>query len=229
MPRQALSPSAEFTLKSATEQAGAVSIRNGKMPGSTYAVTTDHCNVGAKLALIEGSTCHKCYAIAIEKRYPSAHQGWTNNYLRATRLINENPSQWSRAMAFQIMKAYEKTGEAFHRWFDGGDVASLAMLEAIAMTCDLTPSIRHWLPTREAAIVKAFLRKRDLPSNLVIRVSSTMIDDKPIAGHAHTSTVHSKGQSHVGEACDARHRGNQCGPCRACWDPTIPSISYPLH
>ena len=79
------------------------------------------------------------------------------------------------------------------------------MLHAIARVCELTPKIKHWLPTREAAIVKAFLRERDIPTNLVIRMSSTMIDDAPIAGHAHTSTVHSKGKAWVGEDCRARH------------------------
>jgi hypothetical protein len=132
------------------------------------------------------------------------------------------------AMAFQVERAAEKTGEAYHRWFDGGDVASLEMLLAIAMVCELTPHIKHWLPTREAAIVKAFLRQRDLPVNLTIRVSSTMIDDKPIAGHVNTSTVH-KASDHVGHACPARHQGNMCGPCRACWNRDVANVSYPLH
>ena len=218
----------KLTLAAAQREAGSVSIRNSKMPGSTFAVTVDKCNVGGKLALIEGSTCHKCYAADIEKRYPSAHVGWTNNYERATRLIETNPEQWSQWMVFQIHKAAEKTGELFHRWFDGGDVASLKMLHAIARVCELTPTIKHWLPTREAAIVKAFLRERDLPTNLVVRISSTMVDDKPIAGHKWTSTVH-KHKPHVGKACDARDRGNQCGPCRACWNGAVANVSYPLH
>lgn len=212
----------------AQRDAGAVSIRNSKMPGSSFAVTTDHCNVGSKLALIPGSTCHKCYAISIEKRYPSAHMGWSNNYLKATRMIEESPEKWARAMAFQIEHMAEKTGEPYHRWFDGGDIASLAMLRAIVRVCELTPSVKHWLPTREAAIVKAFMKARAFPANLVVRVSSTMIDDKPIAGHAHTSTVH-KTAAPVGEVCKARTRGNVCGPCRACWSDSVPNISYPLH
>ena len=149
----------KLTLAAAKREAGSVSVRNSKMPGSTFAVTVDKCNVGGKLALVEGSTCHACYAADIEKRYPSAHVGWTNNYERATRLIETNPEQWSQWMAFQIHKAAEKTGELFHRWFDGGDIASLAMLRAITRVCELTPTIKHWLPTREAAIVKAYLRE----------------------------------------------------------------------
>jgi hypothetical protein len=217
------------TMTAAQRDAGQVSIRNSKMPGSSFAVTTDACNVGSKLAKIEGSTCHKCYAISIEKRYPSAHMGWSSNYLKATRMIEERPEQWAQAMAFQIHRMAEKTSEPYHRWFDGGDLASLAMLKAIVRVCELTPTIKHWLPTREAAVVKAFMLERAFPSNLVVRVSSTMIDDAPIAGHNHTSTVHKHNSKMPGGICEARKRGNVCGPCRACWDPAIPNISYPLH
>jgi hypothetical protein len=131
-------------------------------------------------------------------------------------------------MAFQIQRAAEKTSEPYHRWFDGGE--SLEMLRAIVLTCELTPNIRHWLPTREAAVVKRYrLQYGAFPANLVVRISSTMIDDKPIAGHAHTSTVHRKGAPHEGQACEARSRGNQCGPCRACWSADVVNVSYPLH
>jgi Gene product 88 len=216
-------------MAAAMRDAGQVSIRNSKMPGSSFAVTTDHCNVGSKLALIEGSTCHKCYAISIEKRYPSAHQGWSNNYLKATRMIEERPEQWAAAMAFQIQRFAEKTSEPFHRWFDGGDLASMAMLKAIVRVCELTPNIKHWLPTREAALVKAFMKERAFPTNLVVRVSATMIDDKPLAHYEHTSTVHSKAVQPQGAICEARTRGNICGPCRACWSGDIQNVSYPLH
>ena len=210
------------------KQAGAVSTRNSKMPGSSFAVTVDQCKVGGKLAKVEGSTCHKCYAASIERRYPSAHQGWTTNFDKATSLIARDPEQWAKWIAFQITKAAEKTGVAFHRWFDGGDIADLAMLQAIARVCELTPTIKHWLPTREAATVKAFLRKRDLPPNLTVRISATMVDDKPMRGHANTSTVH-KHAPHVGHACPARHQGNACGSCRACWSRDVANVSYPLH
>ena len=74
------------------------------------AVTVDQCKVGGKLAKIAGSTCHKCYAASIERRYPSAHQGWTTNYDKATSLIARDPEQWAKWIAFQITKAAEKTG-----------------------------------------------------------------------------------------------------------------------
>lgn len=38
------------TLKEAQE-AGKVSVKNGKMPGSTFAISAKHCNVGESLPI----------------------------------------------------------------------------------------------------------------------------------------------------------------------------------
>jgi len=128
------------------------------------------------------------------------------------------------------------------------------MLHAIVLTAQMTPQIDHWLPTREAKIVKDYRKQYGLePSNLVIRVSATMIGDKPITGHKNTSTVHRKGETIHGKECLA-YRTNKdfeviaekvfknmtreqkkiqdfghCGNCRACWSNDVENISYPLH
>lgn len=217
------------TLKESIAQAGKVSLGNGKMPGSTFAMSATKCQTGGKLVKIKDSTCSRCYALKLEKLRPSVHMGWLANYEKATRLIASNSAQWSKACAFQIMRAYEKSGAPYHRWFDSGDLQSISMLEAIAETAQLTPAIRHWLPTREATIVQAYLKKHgSFPQNLVVRVSSTMVGDKPRNAEL-TSTVHRKGDSPIGHACPASQQGNQCGDCRACWSHTVANVSYPLH
>lgn len=207
---------------------GRVSDRNSKMPASTFALHTKACPIGAKLAKVEGSVCHKCYAVKFEGMYPSVDKGHWYNTTTAAEHIVSDPEAWSQAMALQITRICDRMGIPYHRWFDSGDLQNLAMLRAIARVCELTPTIKHWLPTREAAIFKAFLRERDLPANLVVRVSSTMIDDQPIAGHQWTSTVH-KNKPHTGDDCRARDRNNECGPCRKCWDRSVPNVSYPFH
>lgn len=215
---------------SAANDAGAISNRNSKMPGTSFAIDPTACHVGGKLAQVKGSTCHKCYAIKLFELRPSVRTGWSTNYLKATRLIAENPIQWSKAMAFQILKSAEKTKENYHRWFDAGDLQSEEMLKAIITVCQMTPHIQHWLPTREAKIVDNVVSRglTDLPSNLIIRISSTMIDDKPM-NYPNTSTVHRKGSTYTGHACPARQQGNACGECRACWDKSVSNVSYPLH
>lgn len=232
-------PIEKWTLKAAKERAGNVSLGNGKMPGSTYALSATTCKVGAKLAKVKGSTCAKCYALKLEKLRPSVHQGWLANYQKAVRLIASNPEQWVAACTFQILRAFTKTSEPFHRWFDSGDLQSIEMLAAICEVARRTPVIDHWLPTRESGIVKAYRAKGGLiPRNLVIRVSSTMVDDSPISGHANTSTVHHKAppEGHSCPASTEAHKAlsvdgktSNCGPCRACWSPEVRNISYPLH
>jgi len=219
-----------MTLKSAQLDAGKISLGNGKMPGSTFAISATKCLVGSKLAKVKDSTCSRCYALKLEKLRPSVNQGWLANYEKATRLIATSPDKWVAACVFQIMRAYVKSGQPFHRWFDSGDLQSVEMLSAICDVARATPAVSHWLPTRESGMVKAYKAKGGIvPENLVIRVSSTMIGDAPISGHATTSTVHRKGTDHIGHACPASTQGNNCGDCRACWTPSVGNISYPLH
>lgn len=230
---------AKFTIKLAQSEAGAISTRNSKMPGSTFAISAKHCKVGGKLAQVEGSTCHRCYALKIQNMRPSVDQGWIANLEKAQSLIERDATRWIAFMAFQITKAAEKTGQPFHRWFDSGDLQSMAMLEAIAQIAIATPNVSHWLPTREAKLVREYLTQNgSFPPNLVVRVSATMIGDAPISGYSHTSTVHRKGSATVGHVCpstSAEHRAMRsdnaanCGDCRACWSHSVGNVSYPLH
>ena len=207
-----------------------ISAGNSKMPGSTFSTDAFACKVGSKLAKVEGSVCSGCYARKLQKLRPSVNQGWQANYIKATTMIADNPERLADAVAFQIKRIAAKSQEYFHRWFDSGDLDSVDMLRAIVIACEKTPYFKHWLPTREAKIVKEY-RKRygKEPSNLVIRVSSTMIGDKPMSGHTLTSTVHRKGESVHGYACPAPTQGNNCGDCRACWTKTVANISYTKH
>lgn len=247
------------SLRAARELAGVASLRVSKIPGSSYSTDSFACHVGSKLALVSGSTCHKCYARRIQSYRDSADKGWTDNYRKATALIAVDPQLWASAIVKQIMHQAKKTGVYFHRWFTAGDLDSVAMLEAIYRVARMTPEIRHWLPTREAKMVK---QCRELhgpePDNLTIRISSTMIDDGPIASHANTSTVHTpvyKGGVAHGKECEAyrtrlhddgsyevvsldeylatrRGKGRKygyCGDCRACWDKSVPNVSYGKH
>lgn len=245
---------AKMTVKQAQEQSGKVSLGNTKMPSTTFAISAKACKVGAKLAKIEGSTCSRCYALKLQNLRPSVDQGWTNNLFKAVKLINENPVLWAKQMTFQIKRGCDKLGINNHRWFDSGDLQSVEMLRAIVLCAEMTPEIDHWLPTREAKLVKDYRKLYgDEPRNLTIRVSATMIGDKPISGHVNTSTVHRKGEQVHGKECLA-YRTNKnaevvseqafkamtkaekkqqdfghCGDCRACWSKDVANISYPLH
>lgn len=222
-----------MTLKAAKESAGKLSLGNGKMPGSTFATDAFACKVGDKLAKVKGSVCDSCYARKLQKLRPSVNQGWSNNQRLAVNLIANAPEKWVAAMVFQIEKAAIKSGQPFHRWFDSGDLDSIDMLAAIVKVAKKTPQIKHWLPTRELGIVKAYRKQGgSIPRNLRVRLSATMVGDKPLTSAKRlgvsTSTVHKKGESFVGWQCPAPDQGGNCGDCRHCW--TNPeNVSYRKH
>jgi hypothetical protein len=117
----------------------------------------------------------------------------------------------------------------YHRWHDSGDLQSVDHLAKICEIARRTPNIRHWLPTREGGLLSDYLRTGGVvPSNLVIRLSATMVDGPAPKWWPHTSGVH-KDRPAVGYACPAPSQGNECGKCRACWQPNRPHISYHYH
>lgn len=227
-----------MSLAAAIRDAGKVNTSNGAMPGPAFALPTSQCITGVHLANVADSVCEGCYAKKSEKMYTSVRKGWGSNYLAATRMIAEAPEQWATAMAFQVKWQCKKLGEPFMRWFDAGDLQSVEMLRAICRVCELTPEIKHWLPTREASIVAQWHRDGGIaPVNLVIRISSTMIGDKPRdrfaeSVGAQTSTVHRKGEFAHGHDCPKaakRHATNSCEDCRACWSRDVVNVSYQFH
>lgn len=123
-----------------------------------------------------------------------------------------------------------ETGEPYFRWFDSGDLQSIEMLQVIAEVARGTPEIQHWLPTREYAILRSYLRTEMPPPNLLIRVSAPMVDGlAPQSFGLPTSTVHANA-SPQGMPCPAtEQKPANCGDCRACWDPSVENVSYPLH
>ena len=202
--------------------AGKISTGNTKMPGTTYAIDAFACNVGAKLRNIKGSTCNQCYAIKLQKLRPSVDQGWKANLSKFNAVSRQF---WIDSMVFQLNR-YNTDG--FHRWFDAGDLQSIDMLRMITAVALRTPHIKHWIPTRERAIVAEYLRFDVTPENLVIRLSAAMVNGAPNTGFKNTSTVHFKAEP-IGNECKAYTRKNNCGDCRMCWDETVKNISYKKH
>lgn len=193
-----------------------------KMPGSSYGIPAKACLLGAKLAKLKGSTCSKCYAL--KGRYLFDHVAKA----QSKRLGSLDHPQWVEAMV-TLLRHYHAAGRprtGYHRWHDSGDLQSIEHLQAICEVAKATPGVKHWLPTREIGIVRQL--RADPPKNLVIRISAMYVDQDPPTGFSQTSTVHKTGKP-IGRACPAPGQGNQCGSCRACWDPRVKNVSYREH
>lgn len=197
--------------------------RTTKMPCHSWGIPARACKTGARLAKEEQSVCGVCYARRGKYSLPCVATAQERR-LRAT----EHPD-WVAAMTLLVEWQAGSNKQPFFRWFDAGDLQSTSMLERIISIANNTPGIEHWLPTREHEIVRTVLRDAEPPGNLTIRLSAHYIDRPPPRAGLPTSTVHSRAAPH-GVACTAYNRQPaRCGPCRACWDQSIPNISYPRH
>jgi hypothetical protein len=229
-----------ITIKHATNIAGTLGYPS-KMPGTSYGISAHACLTGGKLASVPGSVCHGCYAFGGNYQYPSVAKA------HEKRLAGINDPGWTSAMVFLLEKAHDKGtnrygnlfDKGWHRWHDSGDLQSLEHLAKICQVAAATPTIKHWLPTRELAFVKQYTDAGNVvPMNLTVRVSATMVDGPATKAWPTTSGVHTR-ERHVSPLndetpntthyCPAPKQGNQCGSCRACWDKNIPHVSYHKH
>ena len=187
--------------------------RTTKMPGLSYSLPAWECKTGSKLRKIKGSVCASCYAL--KGNYTRYKAIKAAQYVRLEALKDQ---RWIAAMVAQIIR------QKFFRWHDAGDIQSPEHLQKIFRVCELTSETQHWMPTREAQFLKD-IDPETVPKNLIIRMSSHMVDQAPVTFWPWTSTVTS-GQD---ATCPAPQQGGQCGSCRQCWTREIKNVSYGKH
>ena len=197
--------------------------QTSKMPCKSYSLPTEACQTGFKMAQIAGSVCASCYA---DKGFYSMYQN-TIKPAQFARLDSITNPAWIDAMVSLI------GSDPYFRWHDSGDLQGLYHFEKIVEVANLTPRTKHWLPTREYSIIKAFIAKGGtIPKNLIVRLSA-MYPDKPAVIPASlqgikgitTSNVHTS--KPIGKACKAPSQAGECRDCRECW--TDKPISYLMH
>ena len=188
--------------------------RTSKMPGLSYSLPAWECKTGAKLRKIPGSVCASCYAL--KGNYTRYKAIKAAQYVRLEALKDQ---RWIAAMVAQVIR------QKYFRWHDAGDIQSPEHLQKIFRVCELTPETRHWMPTREAQFLKD-IDPETVPKNLIIRMSSHMVDQAPVTFWPWTSTVTS-GQGQA--SCPAPSQGGQCKDCRSCWDRSTANVCYGKH
>ena len=189
--------------------------RTSKMPGLSYSLPAWECQVGSKLRTVKGSVCSGCYALKGNyTRYPAIKAA---QYYRLQSLRHP---QWIPAMVAQIKR------QKFFRWHDAGDIQSVQHLKNIMEVCTLTPSTKHWLPTREVKYT-SLMDPAIVPTNLKIIISDHMVDQAtPVKSWPFTSGVSSDKKL---ATCPAPKQGGKCGSCRACWDRGVARVTYGKH
>lgn len=213
-----------MTKAQASTVAGSVT-QTTKMPCKSYSLPTVACITGYKMSKIAGSICSTCYA------NKGNYKTYANNIEPAqhARLDSLTSELWISAMVAHI------ANDSYFRWHDSGDLQGLWHLEKIARVAESTPGCKHWLPTREYSIVKAYIAKHGaLPKNLIVRLSAMYVDKKvtipaSLQGQANVtvSNVHTSTATVHGLECHAPKNNGACGECRVCWS-TEP-VSYLVH
>lgn len=164
--------------------------------------------------------CKGCYATQGNYRF-------TN--VKAPR--EHNKQDWQR-MEWADDMVQALGNDRFFRWFDSGDMYSLALAEKILEVMQRTPWVSHWLPTRMHKFPKfrqVITAMQALP-NVVVRPSSDSVVGQYTKG-LHGSTIiptiddAKKGMS----VCQAYKHEGKCSGCRACWDKNVKVVAYVAH
>lgn len=183
-----------------------------KMPGLAYSIPAIRCKVGKMLVKKKGSVCHGCYALKGMYRFRVVKDALERRY------VSLSDSRWVDAMVTLV------SDQRWFRWHDSGDLQSVEHMRRIVDVVSRTPDTNHWLPTRETTICRDYHKAYGpVPPNLVVRVSSPMVDGPPLP-YPNTSTVVSKGGD-----CPAPAQGGRCDECRRCWDKEVANVSYSKH
>jgi hypothetical protein len=195
--------------------------QTSKMPTMSISLPATLCKTGSKLRQVEGSVCSKCYACKGAYVWKSTETALKRRYDAL------GGAQWVDAMVALMNSKKRIVQSGLFRWHDSGDLQSLEHLEAIVSVVQQTPQIRHWLPTKEKALISEYLRKNGaFPQNMIVRVSGAMIDGAAPKVAVQTSTVTSDKNA---ATCRAFENNGECGECRQCWDKTVQNVVYLAH
>lgn len=192
-----------------------------KMPCHGWSIPARHCITGKKMARVSGSICSVCYALKGRYAFENVQDCLERRFQSLT------DTRWIDAMTTAILNK-EKSGH--FRWHDSGDLQGVWHLQMIVEVCRRTPSIRHWLPTREYAIVRQYIDEGgQIPDNLTVRLSALMLDGPAPESLAKRLGIQVSGASESAFTCPASYQANKCGSCRACWDRDTFNITYKKH
>ena len=164
--------------------------------------------------------CAGCYATTGNYRFSNVKAPREFNRLDWQRM------EWADDMVFELER------DRYFRWFDSGDMYSLALAEKICEVMRRTPWCKHWLPTRMHKFPKfaLVLHAMNQLLNVMVRPSSDSIVGEFIPGlHGSVIVPDSRVNPDMVTLCRAYEHEGKCSGCRACYDKSVPVIAYPAH
>tara|TARA_R110000803_G_C11843907_1_gene304953 strand:+ start:45 stop:698 length:654 start_codon:yes stop_codon:yes gene_type:complete len=164
--------------------------------------------------------CKGCYAVGGNYRFQNVKDARSHNKRDWKR------SEWVADMIEEL------DSDRYFRWFDSGDMYSLALAEKMYEICKATPWTKHWIPTRMHKFKKfrdVIDRLNDL-DNVVVRLSSDGVNGEIVQEAKYSSTIIPFINSvTVATVCNAPLQEGKCKKCRACWSKDVKVIAYAGH
>lgn len=185
---------------------------------SLQALDTCPGSIAAPGELVDA--CRGCYATTGNYRFEN---------VKAPR--RHNKEDWQRiTWADDMVSELDK--DRFFRWFDSGDMYTLALAEKILDVMKRTPWVSHWLPTRMHKFPKfrQVLAEMQALPNVSVRFSSDSITGQYTKGLHGSVIVPTAADIKRGMTlCRAYENEGKCNGCRACYDKKVKVIAYPAH
>jgi hypothetical protein len=185
---------------------------------SLQALDTCPGSIAAPGELVDA--CKGCYATTGNYRFEN---------VKAPR--RHNREDWQRmAWADDMVAAMAK--DTHFRWFDSGDMYTLALAEKILEVMKRTPWVNHWLPTRMHKFPKfrQVLSEMQALKNVMVRFSSDSITGQYTKGLHGSVIIPTANDVKRGMTlCRAYENEGKCSGCRACYDKRVKVIAYPAH
>ena len=164
--------------------------------------------------------CKGCYAVGGNYRFQNVKDARSHNKRDWKR------SEWVADMIEEL------DSDRYFRWFDSGDMYSLALAEKMYEICKATPWTKHWIPTR----MHKFKKFRDVIDrlnaldNVVVRLSSDGVNGEIVQEAKYSSTIIPFINSvTIATVCNAPLQEGKCKKCRACWSKDVKVIAYAGH
>ena len=135
-------------------------------------------------------------------------------------------------MAWSDDMVTELKNDRYFRWFDSGDMYTLALAEKILEVMKRTPWVNHWLPTRMHKFPKfrIVLSEMQALKNVSVRFSSDSVTGEYTKGLHGSVIIPTPDDIKRGmKLCGAYDNNGACGDCRACYDKKVKVIAYPAH
>ena len=202
--------------------------RNGTVSALVWALPSGPGHCAAFLGSA-GSVCRSCYAAQGTHWMPGALRVRASNaaWLRGRTGARPGYRRWRRMVA-QLASAIGRARYVVVH--ESGDFAAPWEAELWADVARRTPNTRYWVRTRtwrigDPAWSVALCTLHNIP-NVAVRISATAIDG-PAPDYC---GIPASRVSSTGPGCPKQEHGScwRAG-CRACWDRSVPVVTYRLH